>query len=374
MQTLNVIFKHTFLNTAVNKKARLVFMIFALFSINTACGNRKIPLPPIEKVSQKVVIAGFQRGNRVNLSWLMPARNASDSSILNINRIDIYRLAEPLDASLTLSEADFSSRSTLVATLPVSDSDFGLKKFGYTDSLEFAVQNVRLRYAVRFVNSAGQKAAFSNFLLIEPTNKVAEFPKSLTVNLTEAALILNWLAPVSNFDGSKPVNLLGYNVYRSTSNTATAQLINKTPVTETEFKDNNFEFDKEYFYFIRAVSLGGNGEPVESLESNVAVIAAKDVFPPSAPTAITIAAAPNNLSIFFAGNTERDVEGYEIYRTLDAAVPLPQWQKLTVDLLKTNTFQDTKVESGKTYYYYLIAVDRSGNESRPSEIVSETAP
>ena len=37
-----------------------------------------------------------------------------------------------------------------------------------------------------------------------------------------------------------------------------------------------------------------------------------------------------------------------------------------------NTFQDTDVESGKTYYYYLTATDKFNNVSDPSEIVSET--
>ena len=39
-----------------------------------------------------------------------------------------------------------------------------------------------------------------------------------------------------------------------------------------------------------------------------------------------------------------------------------------------NTFQDTRVESGKTYYYYLTAVDKAGNVSGTSEVVSETVP
>jgi fibronectin type 3 domain-containing protein len=87
-----------------------------------------------------------------------------------------------------------------------------------------------------------------------------------------------------------------------------------------------------------------------------------------------VAAAPGAISIFFAVNVETDVVGYRIYRSTDRALPLPQWTQLTTDLLKTNTFQDTRVESGKVYYYFLTARDKFGNVSSPSEIVSETVP
>jgi tRNA A37 N6-isopentenylltransferase MiaA len=93
----------------------------------------------------------------------MPARNASSGSIINIDRVDVYRLIEPLSAPLSLTEESFVSRSTLIASVPVSKTDFAKKQLSYSDTLEFAGQSARLRYAIRFVNDSGQKAAFSNF-------------------------------------------------------------------------------------------------------------------------------------------------------------------------------------------------------------------
>lgn len=366
--------KHFFLSSYRVYKTPLAFIISALLIFSLSCGKRKPPLPPVERVSQKVFIDGFQRGNLVNLSWTMPSRNASDASILNVERIDVYRLAEPLDTATNIGEEEFAGASTLIASLPISAADFGLKKFTFTDRLEFAGQAARLRYAIRFVNSSGQKAAFSNFLVIEPAAKIAEAPQALEAVVSETAIVLGWSAPQANIDGSKPVNLIGYNLYRSESAQETAALLNQTPIGGTRFSDKSFKFDKKYFYFVRAVSLGGGGEPVESRESNVADVSPRDVFAPGAPTAITVAAAPNNLSLFFAANPENDVAGYRIYRSTDKKIPLTEWQNLTVELLKTNTFQDVRVETGKTYYYYLVAVDEAGNVSPPSEIVSETAP
>lgn len=370
---LKRLLNYFFLSSELIIKAALAFTLFALL-IPISCGKRKSPLPPNERIAQRIEISGFQRGDGITLSWRMPARNASDSSIVNIARADVYRLAEPSNSSLTLSEEEFASRSTLIAIIPISDSDFSLQKLSYTDKLEFAGQSVRLRYAIRFVNSSGQKSVFSYFYLIEPFAKAADNPTLLTADTTEGTITLNWKAPTTNVDGTSPVNLLGYNIYRSNSQNETARLLNEIPIVNTNFSDKFFEYNKEYFYFLRSVSLGNNGEPVESIESNIIKIIPLDTFAPSAPAAITIAAAPNNLSIFFAANPENDIAGYRIYRSTDQNLKKSDWSLLREDLLTTTTFQDSNVESGKTYFYYLTAVDKAGNVSDPSVVVSETLP
>ncbi|MEP6788019.1 MAG: hypothetical protein ABJB40_06275 [Acidobacteriota bacterium] len=323
---------------------------------------------------QIVEVSGFQRGNQVILSWKMPARNAPKGSLLNISRADIYRLAEPANSPLQLSEEEFANRSTLVAALAITDVDFGLKILTYKDQLEFAGQAARLRYAIRFVNASGQKAGFSNSLLVEPTSKVSANPASLSAEASQDAIHLKWQPSQANIDGSTPVSILGYNVYRATSEKEPGKLLNKTPVTTANFDDEFFEFGKDYYYFVRAVSVGTQAEPVESAESNILKFKAADTFLPSAPSAITVAASLNTISIFFSVNPEKDVVGYKIYRSTDKDLPKDQWTLLTPELLKTNTFQDTKVESGKTYYYYLTATDTTGNVSALSDVVSETIP
>ena len=362
----------TVLKLAKSKAPLALLAVVALTGLS--CGKRKPPLPPKERVLQHVEVTGFQRGNQVILSWKMPARNAPQGSVLNISRADIYRLAEPLSSPQTLSEEEFASRSTLVATLNIRDSDFGAKELTYADTLQFAGQAARLRYALRFVNASGQKAGFSNFVLLEPAARIAGAPTSLSAALTQDAIKLDWDAPTANVDGSTPVSLLGYNVYRSGSDKVPGKLLNTTPISDTNFDDAFFEFDKPQFYFVRAVSVGTGGEPVESRESNIVQLVPKDTFPPSPPAAITVAATPTTISIFFATNPEKDVVGYRLYRSLDQNADKTKWELLTRDPLTTNTFQDTRVESGKTYYYYLTAVDNAGNVSQPSDVVSETVP
>lgn len=355
-------------------KTSLLAAVCLLLAVSINCGKRKPPQPPTEKVSQRTAISGVQQGSVVALSWQLPPQNADDRSLLNISRVDVYRLLEAADSPLTLSEEEFASRSVLISSLPVSEKDFSAGKLTFNDYLQFASQNVRLRYAVRFVNSSGQKAAFSNFLLIEPTARVAEIPSDLKANVSETVVELKWKAPTENVDGSSPANILGYNIYRKTDSDESPKILNASPVAESYFNDRSFVFSTNYKYLVRTVSLGGNGEPIESLDSNTISVKPSDIFPPSAPSGITVAAAPGNLALFFAVNPEKDIAGYRVYRSTDPDRVLSQWELLTEELLMTNTFQDTNVQSGTVYFYYITAVDSNGNVSRASVIVSEKAP
>lgn len=349
-----------------------------MISSTLACGKRRPPLPPVERVQQRTeLLSGAQQGNEVILSWPAPTRNAPDSSVQSIRRIDVYRLAEKPDAKLALTEDEFAARATLVGSVTYDEIRNAGETLLYRDALELAGEPTRLRYAVRYVNASGQRAAFSNFLLIEPAARVSRPPVMQLTNkeVAEDAITLTWQAPTENIDGSSPVNLLGYNIYRmDESQSVPGQTpLNSSLLSGTTFADKTFKFGGEYRYLVRSVSLGTEGAQVESLNSNIVSVSPRDVFPPAAPSGISLAPAPGRLSIFFAANTESDIAGYNIYRSNDPELPKP-WTKLNAVLLTRTSFQDDKVESGRKYYYYIIAVDIVGNASLTSDVVSETVP
>jgi predicted phage tail protein len=318
-----------------------------------------------------------QRGNQVILSWPAPRRNASDESVQSIRRVDVYRLAEGIDDPLPLTEEEFSARANLIGSVTPEQIAGAKETLAYTDELSLT-EPVRLRYAVRYVNAAGQRAAFSNFLLIEPAASVSQPPAVSQPEVRENAVVIRWEAPGANVDNTRPANLLGYNVYRSarSQNEPAQTPLNSRPVNATTFADQTFAFGEEYVYVVRAVSLGTGGEPVESLNSNPVEVAPVDKFPPAAPAGLTAAATPTPLriSVFFAANQERDVAGYNIFRSTDPNLPKEQWTKLNRSPLERTTFQDEAVKSGQRYYYYVTAVDKAGNVSNPSDVVSEIVP
>ncbi len=347
-------------------------LIFAM-----GCGKRRPPQPPIERVQQRTeALSGVQQGNQVILSWPSLLRNAPNSSVQSIRRVDVYRLAEKLSAPLGLTEEDFANRSTLIGSLTYDQIKNAKDTLTYSDTLELAGEPARLRYAVRYVNASEQRAAFSNFLLIEPAARIARPPALISADKAEAGITLNWQAPAANIDGSVPVNVLGYNVYRSdgTQTEVGVTPLNSGLISGTQYTDKTFKFGADYKYLVRAVSLGTEGAQVESLNSNVIAAAPRDVYPPAAPGAVTIAGASGRLSIFFPANLESDVAGYNIFRSTDPDLPRDKWTRLNGSLLTKTSFVDDKVEPGKTYYYYVTAVDQSGNVSAPSDVASEKVP
>jgi hypothetical protein len=345
----------------------------------SACGKRRPPLPPAERVPQRTeLLSGIQRGNRVILSWPAPHRNASDQSVQSIRRIDVFRLAEDVDDPLTLTEEEFSARATLVGSVPFEQIQGAGPTINYADELSLT-EPVRLRYAVRYVNASNQRAAFSNFLLIEPAASVSQPPTLDTAAaVNESSITLRWQPPSANVDNTTPPNVLGYNVYRATGaqNEPAQTPLNSSPLTSTSFSDQSFEFGTEYVYVVRTVSLGTGGAPVESLNSNPVGVTPYDTFAPAPPSGVTAAAssAPVRISIFFAANVERDVAGYHVFRSTDAALPKEQWTRLTRAPLDRTTYQDDGVQTGVRYFYYVTALDKAGNVSQPSEVASETAP
>jgi hypothetical protein len=364
-------------STGLKSILTFAFCLFT-FAFLPACGKRMPPLPPIERVPQRTeLLSGVQRGNQVILNWPAPLRNASDESVQSIRRIDVYRLAEPTGAPRPLTEEQFGARATLIGSVTYEDIRRGGATLSYTDTLQLS-EPVRLRYAVRYVNAAGQRASFSNFLLVEPAPRISQPPTiAQTPAYDETAITLRWEAPAANIDGSTPANVLGYNVYRTdrAQNEPAQTPVNQSLVKGTEYADQTFTFGEEYVYVVRAVSLGvGDAAQVESLNSNAVRIAPRDTFPPAAPAGISPAPGAGRISIFFAANAERDVAGYNIFRTTDPNLPKESWTKLNRTLLERTTYQDEAVESGVKYYYYLTAVDTAGNTSQPSEVVSETVP
>jgi len=74
--------------------------------------------------------------------------------------------------------------------------------------------------------------------------------------------------------------------------------------------------------------------------------------------------------VIWAPDTDADLAGYNVYRREASGTAM----KISLELVKTPTYRDANIASGKTYWYSVSAVDLHGNESARSDETSETVP
>ena len=95
-----------------------------------------------------------------------------------------------------------------------------------------------------------------------------------------------------------------------------------------------------------------------------------DTFPPAPPGTLDAIAASGGISLIWEPSGTADVAGYIVMRGEGAASELTPLMK---DPVTGNTHTDTAVTPGTTYTYAVVAVDKSGNRSKESNRVEETA-
>lgn len=337
-----------------------------------ACGKIGDPQAPFERAPHRVEdLSVEQRGAHLilNFKFRREART-------KLQRIDVYRMIEPLDAPPGLPIETFSERASMIYSILADDVPLGSSPVVYKDALNLKsdLHSRRYRYAVRVFNASGQGADFSNYAMIEPLLNLALPPGGLTAKQVEKQVDITWNPPADNMDETSPANVAGYNVYRRQG--GAYNKINAEPLRDPHFIDRDFQFGADYQYVVRSLSFkpgsASASETIESDDSKPLSHTPKDTFPPAPPTPITIASINSIVSLFWPLSAEPDVIGYNIYRAEDENAPPEKWVKINTELHKTASFRDDHAQVGKKYFYQITAVDASGNESARSEAVSET--
>ena len=349
--------------------------IILLSVLLTGCGKMGEPLPPIPRAPLIIdELKVEQEGAQLVLSFPLTRTRQSQ----RIQRIDVYRLIESATDPLGLPVDSYSARAAIIASIPADRIPLSRSTITYADPLDLkaAPRDARYRYAVRLINQAGAAADFSNYATIAPLFEVALAPTDLIALQREKEIEIAWKPPTANAAGTTSLNLAGYNLYRRAGAGDAAPIkLNNGPLKEPRYLDRDFQFGLDYEYIARSLSLPpGVADPagaIESDESQVLKHRPLDTFPPAAPTSLTIASINKIVSLFWPLNAEPDVAGYNIYRAEDERTPPEQWRKLNAQPHQTASYRDEKVVVGQQYFYRITAVDRAGNESPRSAIVSE---
>ena len=372
-------------NRPIQSSSIFCFLL-ATFAWAAGCGAPGEPVPPSPPVPQAISdLTAKQSGDGVLLTFALPTKSTLSERLPQTPTFEVLRGGLRSDG--TPDPKSFRVVDTVPGALVSRYTQGGLVKFvdpvSPNDPLRKSDQ--ALIYRVRTLISPKHPSAVSKdaSVLLYP---VPEPIASLDASVTEQGVQLSWRAPTRTSSGEALPAVKEYRVYRgelNPGNVGTTQSDHpqglwKSPlmqlgVTHTpDYRDSGFDYEKTYAYVIRSV-VDSPGGPLESSDSQQAVVTPKDTFPPAAPQDLVAAAQSSPLSgpavveLSWSINVEPDLAGYRVYRSSQQG---SQGALLTPDLLRSPSYRDTSVEVGQHYWYTVTAVDRSGNESAPSFAVS----
>ena len=97
-----------------------------------------------------------------------------------------------------------------------------------------------------------------------------------------------------------------------------------------------------------------------------APVSAPDTTPPAQPQGLTATPGDASVSLSWTPNSEADLRGYNLYRSLVTPVPTTGTPVNGGTPLTSAGHIDTGLSNGTTYHYVVVAVDNAGNGSTPS--------
>lgn len=378
----------------------LPFSIFLLSIFLAGCASPGEPnerKPPVPRAVTD--LSAEQSGNDVVLTFTLPEEAVDGRQLDQLPSIEIFRDFESPAAAG--SRPIPAANPTLVLTIPAGMVDRYSKagRVRVTDSLQasdFEGRPDTAVYLVRTFVSPKRDSSDSNTLSLR-VHPAADPINDLKAEITPSAVVLTWTPPLKTIAG--PASSVGpYRIYRAEIEpeppaapgrasaappAAAAEKSKPQPalvkIGETDappFSDSQAVFGATYEYSVRSI-IQYPDQAIESADSNLVTITPKDIFPPAAPLGLVAVlvpaqgATPAHLELSWAISPETDIAGYNVYRTEQADV---QGTRQNADLLIAPAFRDMNVQPGRRYFYSVTAVDRSGNESPVSAVVSGSVP
>ncbi len=363
-------------------------MAFACVAF-TGCASIGPPLPPsLELPRPPADLRGSRKGDKVTLTWTVPARTTDRRSVRFLGQTEICRGIEPTlkECGKPVGEvsrpASFEAvrkppakklTATFVDTLPVTLEQEHPKNFA--------------TYTVEVLNPAGRGAGLSNQVHVPLLPALPPFP-DFQARVTAQGVLIVWRCPVP------PTGLLGtkyfFRIYRRLEaggpvtriaeiDDSSCAVAPEAKNITTSFVDQAFEWEKNYLYRGAVLSVmvvpGKSPVEVEGDDTPEVKVFAHDVFPPAAPTGLqAVFSGPGQrpfIDLIWSPVTDADLAGYNVYRHAGGdEAPV----KLNSGLVEVPAFRDSQIAEGKTYFYSVTAVDQRDNESGRSDEASERVP
>jgi hypothetical protein len=360
----------------------------ALCLLLGSCAQTGPPLPPsLELPKAPTDLRASRKGNRVMLNWSEPTLTTDRQSVRYLGPTLVCRSLE----------SQISECGNPAATVPApsaapqksSSAHPAAQKSGsprpapqiYIDTLPSVLQQqdpaAEVTYAVEVLNRSARGAGLSNRVHV-PAVVTLPPPGDLAAELTGDGVALTWTS--TGESQNVPGLQHRYRIFRRDENSGKDAIAGEIPLGApgpAHFTDSSFEWERTFLYRITAVSIIKRPDSevqVEGDDTPPVRVVAHDIFPPSVPAGLQAAYSGEGqepfIDLIWAPVTNADLAGYNVYRSDANGVAI----KLNSELVKSPSYRDSAIASGKTYTYAVSAVDVRGNESQRSEETSEPVP
>ena len=321
-------------------------MLFLVSCGYVGCGSITPVVPPSPMIPPAVTdLAAVERGNKLVITFSTPARTTDNVGIRHFSEIDLRagQYQTPFDFDRW---ADAATRYEL--PLPAESDPDNLQPIPITRSLPVdGSQGQRIAIAVRTaVKKHDHFSSWSNVVRVEVIPPLQ--PPVIKAEPSGEGMRITWQRSAPDVQ---------HRVLRRGINDQTLLVVGTTD--KPEYVDTTAQYDVGYVY--SAVAVKGDAESLHSEPVPVTAAENTDKFPPKVPAGVTGLATPGTVELSWERDTEPDLKGYYLYRSVDGG----GWERQG-DMIVLPAYSDAHVEHGKIYRYEVSAIDQKGNESAES--------
>jgi hypothetical protein len=360
--------------------------VFGFCLLIAGCATSGPPLPPsLELPKPPSNLRATRKADKVTLSWTIPTVTTDRQNIKHPVATRICRGLEPVLLKCGTPIAELAPAPPRRPPGKPSAKEPGKKAqpipATYTDTLSLQLESDNpvgfVTYAVEALNKNGRSAELSNQVQV-PLAETLPPPRDFAVQVTgQGAVLTGTGEPFS----PRPQLRYVYRIYRRLEQSPQPILVGQVPdngETGFTFTDPSIEWEKTYEYHANiATVITRPGQPeaqVEGEDTPEVKVFTHDIYPPAVPSGLqAVFSGPGQapfIDLIWAPVVDLDFAGYNVYRHEPGSAP----EKLNPELLKTPTYRDATVSSGRTYSYSVSSVDTRGNESARSGEAIERVP
>lgn len=234
---------------------------------------------------------------------------------------------------------------------------------------ETAPAFTEVAYRIEFVDGTGQPTGveLTGSVFTEPVEPVA--PEITNVENRGRWVTMHWNYPQTPRGETDFV--IQFYLFRMDERTGEPQLLTDDVIIRNNAQREHFiSFRSQVInttekYFMTAVTFTG----LQSERSQVYEFELIDNIPPAPVTGLNARVSEEQwVSLTWDISREADLAGYHVYRSTDMAEDFTRISEILVNITEP-IYSDTTVTGGLTYFYYVRAVDRAGNESEIGDMV-----